>query len=147
MKPTNTIKRGRPRTNGRTKNLSSPSGSLTQEEVGPNYHSHDQKIDNRPRHNNSRNYQQLFDKYTALARDSLTIGDRVTAEFHYQYADHYLRLINEKQMNNSNNGNERDNRWHPRHERGGQRRPHHPHSKQTDTSKSEGAQTEPSTLR
>ncbi|MCX7338125.1 MAG: DUF4167 domain-containing protein [Alphaproteobacteria bacterium] len=45
---------------------------------------------------NSGNYQQLFDKYMNLARDCLSAGDRVEAEFHYQHADHYLRLINER---------------------------------------------------
>ena len=53
----------------------------------------------RPRHNNGPhrgNHQQLFDKYMNLARDSLTAGDRVSAEFHYQHADHYLRLMNER---------------------------------------------------
>lgn len=58
-----------------------------------------------PRYENSksrfpsgnRNYQQLFDKYTNLAREALNGGDRIAAEFHYQYADHYLRLMNERQ--------------------------------------------------
>ncbi len=51
----------------------------------------------RPRQNNHRgNYQQMFDKYTNLARESLAAGDRVAAEFHYQHADHYLRLQNER---------------------------------------------------
>ena len=27
----------------------------------------------------------------------MSCGDRVTAEFHYQHADHYLRLLNERQ--------------------------------------------------
>ncbi len=47
--------------------------------------------------NGNRNYQQLFDKYTNLAREALNGGDRIAAEFHYQYADHYLRLMNERQ--------------------------------------------------
>ncbi len=47
--------------------------------------------------NGNRNYQQLFDKYNNLAREALSGGDRVAAEFHYQYADHYLRLMNERQ--------------------------------------------------
>ncbi|MBY0463257.1 MAG: DUF4167 domain-containing protein [Alphaproteobacteria bacterium] len=51
----------------------------------------------RPRHNAHRgNHQQMFDKYMNLARDSLTAGDRVAAEFNYQHADHFLRLMNER---------------------------------------------------
>ena len=38
--------------------------------------------------------QQSFDRYTTLARDALTMGDRVIAEGYYQHAEHYLRLIN-----------------------------------------------------
>ncbi len=37
---------------------------------------------------------QLRDKYRELAREALVSGDRVTAEGHYQYADHYNRIIN-----------------------------------------------------
>lgn len=40
------------------------------------------------------NHQKQFDKYICLAKESLSIGDRVMAEYHYQYADHYKRLIN-----------------------------------------------------
>ena len=47
--------------------------------------------------NGHRNYQHLFDKYTTMAREALSCGDRVAAEFHYQHADHYLRLLNERQ--------------------------------------------------
>ena len=38
--------------------------------------------------------QQSFDRYSTLARDALTMGDRVIAEGYYQHAEHYLRLIN-----------------------------------------------------
>mgnify|MGYP002783766197 CR=1 FL=1 len=54
-----------------------------------------------------RNFQQLFDKYTNMAREALSAGDRVAAEFHYQYADHYLRLMNERQQQ----------RLHPHHDK------------------------------
>ena len=43
------------------------------------------------------NYQQMHDKYLNLAREAIGDGDRVAAEFNYQYADHYLRLIRERQ--------------------------------------------------
>lgn len=41
------------------------------------------------------NAKQNIDKYLMLARESLTIGDRVAAEGYYQHAEHYLRLMNE----------------------------------------------------
>lgn len=42
------------------------------------------------------NAQQVHDKYISLARESITLGDRVMAESYYQHAEHYLRLINEQ---------------------------------------------------
>ncbi|RZI46966.1 DUF4167 domain-containing protein [Candidatus Finniella inopinata] len=51
----------------------------------------------RPQNNGPRNYQHLFDKYMNLAREALSCGDRVAAEYNYQHADHYLRVLNERQ--------------------------------------------------
>lgn len=41
------------------------------------------------------NVKQNLDKYLALARESMAIGDRITAEGYYQHAEHYLRIMNE----------------------------------------------------
>ena len=49
------------------------------------------RIDNRQRGN----AHQLHEKYKTLARDSQMQGDRVTAEYYLQYADHYFRVLNE----------------------------------------------------
>lgn len=38
--------------------------------------------------------QQLADKYTQYARDANSSGDRVAAEGFYQFAEHYLRIVN-----------------------------------------------------
>ena len=45
---------------------------------------------------NRGNAQQLLDKYLSLARDSLSQGDRVAAENFFQHADHFQRIITEK---------------------------------------------------
>ena len=37
--------------------------------------------------------QQLYDKYTQLARDAASSGDRVLGEAYYQHAEHYFRII------------------------------------------------------
>lgn len=47
--------------------------------------------DNRQRGNAS----QLLEKYKSLARDAAQQGDRVTAEYFMQYADHYYRVLND----------------------------------------------------
>lgn len=37
--------------------------------------------------------QQLYDKYTQMARDAASGGDRVLGEAYYQHAEHYFRII------------------------------------------------------
>lgn len=60
-------------------------------------HNDDDRNDNRPRHHHNRAYlQQQHDKYLNMARDALSMSDRVLAESHYQHADHFLRLLNEQ---------------------------------------------------
>src|SRR3546814_19125346 len=49
------------------------------------------RVDSRQRGNAS----QLLEKYKNLARDAQTQGDRVTAEYYLQFADHYFRVLNE----------------------------------------------------
>ena len=39
--------------------------------------------------------QQNFEKYLNLARDAAGIGDKIVAESYYQYAEHYLRTLND----------------------------------------------------
>jgi len=41
------------------------------------------------------NVKQNLDKYLGLARESMAVGDRITAEGYYQHAEHYLRVMNE----------------------------------------------------
>lgn len=56
------------------------------------------KRDNRQQ-NNGKNrgyYQNIYDKYMNSARDCNVSGDKVMAEYNMQYAEHYLRLINER---------------------------------------------------
>lgn len=45
--------------------------------------------ENKPRGN----AQQCVDKYLTLARDATSLGDPISAENYYQYADHYHRLL------------------------------------------------------
>lgn len=38
--------------------------------------------------------QQQLDKYTNLAREASSTGDKIQAESYYQHAEHYLRVLN-----------------------------------------------------
>ena len=41
------------------------------------------------------NITQLHEKYSKLAKEASSSGDRIQSEYYYQFADHYSRLINE----------------------------------------------------
>ncbi|MEI8295819.1 MAG: DUF4167 domain-containing protein [Alphaproteobacteria bacterium] len=43
--------------------------------------------------------QQHYEKYMTMARESMTVGDRIAAEGFYQHAEHYLRVMNECAQN------------------------------------------------
>ena len=54
---------------------------------------------NDERRNNFRSPQsaeQLFQKYSGLAKEALTSGDRILSENYFQHADHFLRIIEDK---------------------------------------------------
>jgi Domain of unknown function (DUF4167) len=40
------------------------------------------------------NAYQVFERYIALAREAQTSGDRIAAEYLYQHAEHYFRIMN-----------------------------------------------------
>jgi len=47
----------------------------------------------RRKHNRSNgNVQKLISKYTDLAREALSNGDKILSENYFQYADHFLRV-------------------------------------------------------
>lgn len=56
------------------------------------------------------NPKQLLEKYKTQARDALQAGDRITAEYYLQFADHYQRVLNEMQSNRDQSGEDEGNR-------------------------------------
>lgn len=48
---------------------------------------------------NNQNAPKLIDKYTELAREALSKGDKILSENYYQHAEHFTRILSEK--NNS----------------------------------------------
>ena len=45
------------------------------------------------------NISQQYNKYLKLAKDTFSAGDRVQAEYYYQFTDHYYRLMQELGIN------------------------------------------------
>ena len=51
---------------------------------------------------NRGNASQLFERYSTLARDAQSAGDRIASEGYLQYAEHYLRVLNAAQQGRGN---------------------------------------------
>ena len=62
----------------------------------------------RPRNQwkNNQNASKLIEKYTNLAREALSNGDKILSESYFQHADHFLRISNDKDRNFTKNTNE-----------------------------------------
>jgi hypothetical protein len=65
------------------------------------------RIDSRARGN----APQLLEKYRKLAHDAHLNGDRVTAEYYLQFADHYFRVIADTRLRQEEARARRDDRW------------------------------------
>jgi hypothetical protein len=56
------------------------------------------------------NASKLFEKYSKLASEALSIGDKVMAEYYFQHADHFVRLMPDvSQMQSSKENQETEN--------------------------------------
>ena len=48
---------------------------------------------------NNQNATKLAEKYTSLAKEALTNGDKILYENYLQHADHFTRIFEEKENN------------------------------------------------
>ena len=46
---------------------------------------------------NNHNAPKLIEKYNNLAREALSNGDKILSENYFQHADHFTRILNEKE--------------------------------------------------
>ena len=60
--------------------------------------------------NQTRNYfrtalsaEKLFEKYNTLAKEALSSGDKTLSENYFQHADHFMRIIDNKNINQKQN--------------------------------------------
>ena len=60
---------------------------------------------NRNNFRNSLSAEKLFEKYTSLAKEAMTSGDKTLSENYLQHADHFMRIIDEKNKNKIINEN------------------------------------------
>tara|TARA_B100001123_G_C15172781_1_gene972110 strand:+ start:373 stop:774 length:402 start_codon:yes stop_codon:yes gene_type:complete len=54
---------------------------------------------------NNQNAGKLIEKYTELAREALSNGDKILSENYLQHADHFSRIINIQESNKLSNQN------------------------------------------
>jgi len=67
---------------------------------------------------NNHNAPKLIEKYSDLAREALSNGDKILSETYYQHAEHFIRILGEKdsmlnknqeiKINNSSNENQKN---------------------------------------
>ena len=62
----------------------------------------------KPHRINNQNASRLIEKYNNLAREALSSGDKILSESYYQFSDHYLRVLNEKEKNQNSDVKLRD---------------------------------------
>lgn len=93
MRMHSNIRKPRPKM-GRPRPQMNDNFSASHNQLGFSQDKHD-KIDSRCRHN-SQYLRQFVDKFLNFARESMSSGDRIAAEGFFQQADHYQRLLNEK---------------------------------------------------
>ena len=60
-------------------------------------------LSNKPRAKG--NIVQLHDKYSKLAKEASSSGDKIQSEYYFQCADHYFRLMNELEQKSFNTEN------------------------------------------
>ena len=46
---------------------------------------------------NNHNAPKLIEKYSNLAREALSSGDKILSENYFQHADHFTRILNEQE--------------------------------------------------
>ena len=51
------------------------------------------------------NVSQLYEKYSKLAKEASSSGDRIQSEYYYQFADHYSRVMTELGLKSFGNEN------------------------------------------
>ena len=47
--------------------------------------------------------EQLFEKYSSLAKEAMSSGDEVLSESYLQHADHFIRVIEDRNRNRNQN--------------------------------------------
>ncbi len=55
---------------------------------------------------NNHNASKLIEKYNNIAREALSSGDKILSENYFQHADHFTRVLDEKEISNKSKNTE-----------------------------------------
>ena len=58
-------------------------------------------INSRNSHRSNQSAEKLLEKYNVLAKEALSSGDKILSENYLQHADHFMRIIEDKNKNYS----------------------------------------------
>ena len=58
---------------------------------------------------NNHNAPKLIEKYSNLAREALSNGDKILSENYFQHADHFSRILNDQELYKKNRNSENSN--------------------------------------
>jgi len=86
-------KKFRRHSNGRSRQMH---GNGEMQRMRTDSYSNDQT---RNRFRPSQSAERLFEKYNTLAKEALSSGDRTLSENYFQHADHFMRIIEDKNRN------------------------------------------------
>ena len=86
-------KRFRRHSNGRNRQTG---GNGEMQRLRTDLYSNDQT---RNRFRPTQSAERLFEKYNTLAKEALSSGDKTLSENYFQHADHFMRIIEDKNRN------------------------------------------------
>ena len=92
------------RNNNRRPRFRSNDRSFKRAGDGPRYKSDfhtNGDFQRKPLSRNNYNASKLVEKYNNLAREALAIEDKILSESYFQYADHFTRVLAEREKNQS----------------------------------------------
>ena len=89
----NNYKRNRFRSNG-DRNFKKRNGELNKFKSG---YSSNINFHRKSAGRNNHNASKLVEKYNDLAREALSKGDKILSENYFQHADHFTRILSEKE--------------------------------------------------
>ena len=98
----NNYKRNRFRSNG-DRNFKKRNGELHKFKSG---YSSNINFHRKSAGRNNHNASKLVEKYNDLAREALSKGDKILSENYFQHADHFTRILSEKESDKTSKDKE-----------------------------------------